>query len=248
MPSLRPRLTITNSRSPYSSRRSLVAVAVGEFRGLLGDLVDDPLEVRPVVAEARGAALHLVGIGQLRRGPAKPGEGPGIRDRGPRGAAAAARSAALICSQFRQDLVGRVRLNVAEDVRGAADDLGGDGGLHVEEVEDAASAAYWACSTIWSSRSPSSSASSAWSRPRARRTPRTTPPAGTEAAVVLLAVQGQPPGCRSRSASQARLKAPAGLAAGASAGSRCASAASESWRTSPTVESASAPSTGWDAG
>ena len=73
----------------------LGSVGGQQFRGLLGDLVDDPLQVRPVVAQAGGAALHLVGVGQCRQGLREPREGGGHvrvrRLRGGLGAAAGAR-------------------------------------------------------------------------------------------------------------------------------------------------------------
>ena len=39
-----------------------LAVGGQQLQGFLGHLVDDTLEVRPVVAEAGGTALHLVRV------------------------------------------------------------------------------------------------------------------------------------------------------------------------------------------
>ena len=45
-----------------------LVVRLQQLRGLLGHLVDDTFQVGPVVAQAGGTLLHLVGVRERRQG------------------------------------------------------------------------------------------------------------------------------------------------------------------------------------
>ena len=140
----RARLTTTIRRSPSSSARAAGALGGGELAQLLGHLGEDPVDAGPVVAEVGGALLHLLAgregghgtahpvEGALRRGrrlPVGRGRGRRRRLRGPLGL--------LDPLPLAVHVRRRADLRVAEDVGVAADDLAGDRGLDVGQVEDA---------------------------------------------------------------------------------------------------------------
>ena len=113
-------------------------------------------------------------------------------------APAAARSASLMRSQFISTSFGGARLRVREHVRMAAHDLGHHRGLHVREVEDARLRGVLRVEhDLEQQVAQLLGEVRRGRRPPARRTPRTTPPAGTSAAIrwSCSRSQGQPPGC-----------------------------------------------------
>ena len=114
--------------------------------GLLGDLVEHAVDRRPVVAEVGGPLLHLLAGGEGRHRRADPVER--ALDRGRRRAASAVTGSGRVrrggCPlvgldplPLAVDVRGGPRDRVAEHVRMAPDDLRGDRGLDVGQVEDA---------------------------------------------------------------------------------------------------------------
>ena len=117
-----------------------IVLRLEQLDRLLLELLDDALDIRPVVAERRCARLHLLRVGQGRKRPASPGTPRAAMsaDAGPfLGSVPAARSVSLDLFPVAEHLADGRGLRVAEHVRVAAHDLRRDGPVHVAQVEDA---------------------------------------------------------------------------------------------------------------
>ena len=153
-PSCGPTFTSTNSRSPSSSARCAGVVGLDELADLLADLVQHAVDRRPVVAQVRGALLHLLARGErgqraadaveraLRRGIAVGGR-PRARP-------------ALIRSHWRFTSEA-VRASASPNTCGWRRTILDAIAAHTSVMSNTpSSAASCAWRTTWSSRSPSS--------------------------------------------------------------------------------------------